>query len=157
MRNNHGSLEPPLKFTEPIYTIDALFERAFIEFKASISFRDTMTTLNNKAHEFYNFTTQILEDCEDERRRRRQSQSDAGNKRNKHTAHMKTITGPRKRAKAQNKRSAKAPQKTITKKDPPSISEEYRFIVRNTTFPNPKNCMNFMQKQTGEKNLRWVH
>jgi hypothetical protein len=156
MRHNHGGLEPPSEFTDFSYTIDASFESAFTKFKASISFRDTMTTINNNLKNFNKFTTQIIKDYEDTRRHRRQSQSHSGNKRSKHTAHMRTIPSPRKRNKVRNTHPAKAAKTTTTKKGTPSRPEDYRFIVRNTTFPDPKNCMNFMPNQTGEKSP-WSH
>jgi hypothetical protein len=39
MGNNHGGLQLRLVFTDFIYTMDASFERSFLDFKASISYR----------------------------------------------------------------------------------------------------------------------
>jgi nuclear transport factor 2 (NTF2) superfamily protein len=150
MRNNHGGLEPPMDFTDSCFTINTSFESALTAFNDSISFRDRMTTIDDILQEFNKFTTQLMD------KRRHQSQNHSGNKRSKHKAQMRSIPSPRKRNKVHNKHSAEAAQTTTTKKGPSPRSEEYRFIVRNTTFPDPRNCMNFMQNQTEEKSP-WFH
>ena len=150
MKNDHGGFSPPVARRVPsnknkLFTSNKhkLFTSALKDFEQSIKNRTNNILLKD--------LMQILEKNDADLDRKWSTYF--GNKRylKRPIARVySALPSPRKRKKLNKQEHSIGDAKQSAGETPAPSRPEYRFIARNTMFPDPRNCTNFTPKARGD-------